>query len=246
MKLTDFDALTFDCYGTLIDWETGIGNALAPLAARAGRDIDAEERVAAFGRHEHDAQASAPSDPYPQILATVHDAIARDWGVEPDAELARAFGASVKDWPAFPDSAPSLRELKQHYRLFILSNVDRAGFAASNEKLEVTFDGIYTAQDIGSYKPDPRNFRYLLEHLESDHGIKPERILHTAESLYHDCVPAREFGLATAWIHRRAAKGGGSGATRPVGDEPPPVDFHFTSLAEMVEALRRDLAASSS
>ena len=242
MKLEDFDTLTFDCYGTLIDWETGIAAALEPLAARAGREIDAGARIAAFGRHEHEEQARAPEALYPEVLAGVHAAIARDWGLDPNLELARAFGNSVAHWPAFPDSAEALRYLKRHFRLVILSNVHRAGFAASNEKLEVEFDAIYTAEDIGSYKPDPRNFRYMLEHLEHDHGVAKGRIVHTAESLFHDCATARSLGLATAWIHRRAAAGG-FGATRAV-EEPPDVDFYFTSLAEMADAHRDEAAGA--
>ena len=238
MKLADFDTLTFDCYGTLIDWETGIAAALEPLAARAGHDVSPDERVGAFSRHEHDAQAHAPGALYPEILAAVHTAIARDWGVEPDPALARAFGDSVPEWPAFPDSAEALRYLKRHYRLVILSNVHRAGFAASNERLEVEFDAIYTAQDIGSYKPDPRNFHYMLEHLERDLGVAKNQVLHTAESLFHDCATARSLGLATTWIHRRAAAGG-FGATRAV-EETPDVDFYFTSLAEMADAHRKE------
>ena len=242
MKLTDFDTLTFDCYGTLIDWETGIATALQPLAARAGRAIDAEERVAAFGRHEHEEQARNPGALYPEILAAVHASIAREWGIDPDPALARGFGDSVPDWPAFPDSAEALRYLKRHFRLVILSNVHRAGFAASNEKLEVEFDAIYTAQDIGSYKPDPRNFHYMLEHLERDLGVTRGGILHTAESLFHDCATARTLGLATAWIHRRAEVGG-FGATQVV-EEPPDVDFYFTSLGEMAAAHRREMASA--
>ena len=243
MKLADFDTLTFDCYGTLIDWETGIAAALEPLAARAGRAIGPGERVAAFGRHEHEEQARNPGALYPEILAGVHAAIARDWGVGPDPARARAFGDSVPDWPAFPDSAEALRYLKRHFRLVILSNVHRAGFAASNEKLEVEFDAIYTAEDIGTYKPDPRNFHYMLEHLERDFGVTKDRILHTAESLFHDCATARSLVLATAWIHRRA-EAGGFGATQAV-EEPPEVDFYFTSLAEMADAHRVEVAGTA-
>ena len=242
MKLTDFDTLTFDCYGTLIDWETGIAAALGPLAARVGSSISPDERIAAFGRHEHEVQARTPDALYPEILAGVHAAIAREWGVDPDPDLARAFGASVPDWPAFPDSAEALRYLKRHCRLVILSNVHRTGFAASNEKLEVEFDAIYTAQDIGSYKPDPRNFQYMLEHLERDFGVARSGILHTAESLFHDCATARSLGLATAWIHRRAAAGG-FGATRAV-EEQPEVDFYFTTLGEMADAHRREVSGA--
>ena len=239
MRLADFDTLTFDCYGTLIDWETGIAAALEPLAARAGRAIGADERVAAFGRHEHEGQARTPDALYPDILAGVHAAIAREWGIDPDPALARAFGDSVPQWPAFPDSPGALRYLKRHYRLVILSNVHRAGFAASNEKLEVEFDAIYTAEDIGSYKPAPRNFHYMLDHLQRDFGVSRGGILHTAESLFHDCATARSLGLATTWIHRRAAAGG-FGATRAV-EEPPDVDFYFTSLGEMADAHRGEM-----
>ena len=243
MKLSDFDTLTFDCYGTLIDWETGIAAALEPLAARTGREIDTGERIAAFGRHEHEEQARTPDALYPDVLAGVHAAIARDWSLDPDPDLARAFGASVGAWPAFPDSAEALRYLKRHFRLVILSNVHRAGFAASNEKLEVELDAIYTAEDIGSYKPDPRNFRYMLDRLARDHGVARHRILHTAESLFHDCATARSLGLATAWIHRRAAAGG-FGATRAVAEQPE-VDFYFTSLAEMAAAHRDEMAVAA-
>lgn len=236
MDLTDFKALTFDCYGTLIDWESGIVAALQPLIARTGRSIDATEALAAFSRHESTEQSRTPDALYPEVLARVHDAIAADWQVPSDAGLAAAFGASVEDWPAFPDSAAALQYLKQHYRLVILSNVDRQSFVASNKRLEVEFDAIYTAQDVGSYKPDPRNFEYLIAHVQQDFGIDRAGILHTAESLYHDHVPARQFGLASAWIHRRAAQGG-FGATRDVREQPE-VDFYFKSLGEMAEAHR--------
>ena len=243
MKLTDFDTLTFDCYGTLIDWETGIAAALEPLAERAGRVIGADERVAAFGRHEHEEQARHPGRALPRGPRRGPRLDRPRMGNRLRTRRSReAFGDSVPDWPAFPDSAEALRYLKGHFRLVILSNVHRAGFAASNEKLEVEFDAIYTAQDIGSYKPDPRNFHYMLEHLERDFGVTRGGILHTAESLFHDCATARSLGLATAWIHRRAAAGG-YGATRAV-EETPDVDFYFTSLGEMADAHRREMASA--
>jgi 2-haloalkanoic acid dehalogenase type II len=238
MRLSDFQALSFDCYGTLIDWETGIVAALKPLIARTGREIGPDEALDAFSRHESKEQGRAPRALYPEILARVHDAIAHDWQVDPDPALAAAFGASVSDWPAFPDSAEALKYLKQHYRLIILSNVDRESFAGSNKRLQVEFDAIYTAQDVGSYKPDPRNFEYLIEHVKRDFGIDKGGLLHTAESLFHDHVQAGAFGLARAWIHRRADKGG-YGATRAVGDQPQ-VEFYFKSLGEMAEAHRAE------
>ncbi len=148
----------------------------------------------------------------------------------------RTFGESVPLWPAFPDSAAALRDLGSRYRLVILSNVDRASFAASGALLGAAFDAVYTAEDIGSYKPDPRNFRYLLDHLEADFEVGPGQVLHVAQSLYHDHVPALSFGLATAWIDRQGlAKGGAWGATSRVDDFPEPT-FTFSSMAELARA----------
>ena len=159
------------------------------------------------------------------------------FGLARDRRRRGAFGASIQDWPAFPDSAEALGYLKQHYQLVILSNVDRASFAHSNQKLGVEFDAVYTAEDIGSYKPDPRNFEYMLARLAA-RGIAREQILHTAESLYHDHVPAKRFGLATCWIHRRAGKAG-HGATRQPEAEVRP-DFRFETLGAMAAAHRAE------
>ena len=237
MRLRDFDALTFDCYGTLIDWETGIVQAFRPWLERQGIRSDDEAILAAFSAAEGPQQEATPELRYPELLALVHAAMSRSFGLEPDAAAAEAFGSAVPDWPAFPDSAEALRYLKRHYRLIILSNVDRASFAGSNERLGVTFDLICTAEDIGSYKPAARNFDYLLERTGAL-GIDRTRILHTAESLHHDHVPAKRIGLATCWIHRRHAKGG-FGATRTPGFEVRP-DFRFTSMAAMADAHRAE------
>ena len=139
----------------------------------------------------------------------------------------------MPDWPAFPDSAAALAYLKQHYKLVILSNVDRTSFAGSNRRLGVAFDAIYTAQDIGSYKPDPANFRYMLDHLAAL-GNGPGDILHTAQSLFHDHGPARRLGLASAWIDRRQDQQGW-GATPPP-PEGAGYDFRFPSMAALVQA----------
>ena len=190
--LAEFSALTFDCYGTLIDWETGIWDALQPLLmANPGCEVDRTRALAAFGEAETAEQTAHPETLYPGILAGVHRAIAARFDLDTDAALDEAFGASVQHWPAFPDTAGALRRLKTRYRLVILSNVDRAGIAASNRKLGVELDAIYTAQDIGSYKPDPRNFAYMIERL-AGLGIEAGEILHTAQSLHHDHVPARD------------------------------------------------------
>ncbi len=216
MKLTDFKALTFDCYGTLIDWETGIWNALQPLVSEGHLKIGREEALAAFGQQEKEQEEETPSLRYSTLLAVVHARIAKIWGARIYADLNDRFGASVAEWPAFPDTAEALAYLKRHYKLVILSNVDRVSFAASNKKLGVNFDAIYTAEDIGSYKPDPRNFAYLIEHMEADLGIRRSEILHTAQSLRHDHVPAEKACLARAWIDRRFDQKG-AGATGGAG-----------------------------
>jgi 2-haloacid dehalogenase len=180
---------------------------------------------------------ATPAMRYPDLLAEVHRGLAERFGIAPDPEAAEEFGASVGNWPAFPDSAEALAYLKQHYQLVILSNVDRASFAQSNERLGVSFDAIYTAEDIGSYKPDPRNFDYLLAHL-AEQGVGKQQVLHTAESLHHDHIPAKRIGLATCWIHRRAGKQG-HGATRVPDTEVRP-DFRFESLAAMADARRAE------
>ena len=236
MELTDFKVLTFDCYGTLIDWETGMIAALQGLVSRADRALTRDQILEAHARHEAAQEAETPAMPYRDLLRRVYERLSTEWGVPLDAEAARGYGLSVGDWPAFADSAAALGYLKGHYQLVILSNVDRESFAASNRKLGVEFDGIYTAQDIGSYKPDLRNFHYMLERL-STKGFRKQDILHTAESLFHDHLPANEVGLASAWIHRRAGQEG-CGATFPPG-RMPSCDFRFTSMAEMVEAHRK-------
>ena len=224
--------LSFDCYGTLIDWESGIWQALAPHLRAAG--VTREEALEAFARAESTQQQATPGMLYPELLAAVYRRLCVGFGIAADDEAARAFGASVADWPAFPDSPDALAYLKQHYRLVILSNVDRASFAHSNARLGVTFDAIYTAQDIGSYKPDRRNFEFMIARL-AEQGITREQILHTAQSLYHDHVPAKALGLATCWIDRRG--GQGHGATRPPPVEVRP-DFRFPTLAAMADAHR--------
>ncbi len=239
--LTDYRVLTFDCYGTLIDWEGGIWDALQPLIMHGGRsDVTRDAGLLAFARHEHHHERESPELRYPDLLARVHRSIAESLRIETSAALDEAFGASVALWPAFPDTADALRVLKRRYRLVILSNVHRDGFAASNRKLGVEFDAIYTAEDIGSYKPSDANFEYLLSHLKSDFGLEKADILHTAQSLHHDHVPARRFGLANAWIDRqRLSQGGSWGATDKV-EAMPETDFVFFSMGEMAEAVRAE------
>ena len=235
MKLSDFSALSFDCYGTLIDWETGNLEALHPLVKQSG--ATSEEFLDAFGPIELAVEQEHPDRPYSQLLEEVYARLSERFDVEPNAVEAAKFGASVGDWPAFPDSAEALAYLKQHFSLVILSNVDRLSFAGSNRRLGVEFDHIFTAEDIGSYKPDPRNFEYLIEHL-GEAGIQKGQLLHVAQSLFHDHVPANRMGIASAWIDRRAGKSG-SGAT-VLHDPMPRYDFRFTSMVELADAHRAE------
>ncbi len=237
-KLTDFKVLTFDCYGTLIDWESGIWDALQPLLKKnACERVTRDKALRAFSNFETRQQSETPGMLYPQVLSSVHAALATHFDLDTTSELDDAFGQSVPHWPAFADSADALRILKRHYRLVILSNVHREGFAASNRKHGVEFDAIYTAQDIGSYKPDGANFEYLLKHLQVDLGLEHGDVLHTAQSLHHDHVPAKSIGLANAWFDRqRLSEGGKWGATAEVKDRPK-TDFLFFTMMEMAKGL---------
>jgi 2-haloacid dehalogenase len=235
MQLSDFKALSFDCYGTLIDWEAGMTEALQPLRLRAGVGPDA--LLAAYGSVEHAVEEAFPGLPYSRLLERVHAGLSGHFGVTPDAAEAAAFGASVGDWPAFPDSADALAYLKGHFQLVILSNVDRKSFAGSNRRLGVEFDQILTAEEIGSYKPDLRNFEYLLARV-GETGVAKGELLHVAQSLFHDHVPANRMGIASAWIDRRHDKPGGGATIVP--DPMPHYDFRFTSMRALADAHRAE------
>ncbi len=237
MELKDFQALTFDVYGTLIDWETGIFEALRPLTDRLAETPTREAVLQAHARHESAQQVATPGRRYADLLATVYSRLSEEWRTPASWDECVAYGQSIGRWPAFPDAADALRRLKSRYRLFVLSNVDNASFAASNEKLGVDFDGVYTAEDVGAYKPADANFEYMLNRLESDFGLDGSDILHTAQSLFHDHAPANRFGLANAWIDRqRLSEGGDWGATARVGTRPT-VAFTFFSMREMADAV---------
>jgi len=242
MRLTDFKALTFDCYGTLIDWESGMIAALKPLTDRLNPPLGRDAILEAHARQEAKQQRYTPAMRYSDLLAVVYKRLAEEWGATADPEECAAYGSSIRDWPAFPDTAQALAHLKKQYKLIVLSNVDNASFAFSNAKLGVAFDAVYTAEDIGFYKPSARNFEYMLDHL-SDLGLGRADVLHTAESLFHDHVPAKAQHLATCWIYRRHAQRG-FGATMDPGTRPN-TDFRFNSMAELVEAHRREARAGA-
>ena len=242
MKLSDFKVLTFDTYGTLIDWETGIYNGLAPLIEKAGLENRTRDQILMnYAQHESDQQAQTPAMVYMQLLAVVYKRLAKEWDVKVTEEEANIFGASVPDWPEFADSPRALQYLKKHFKLVTLTNCDRLSYRGSNLRLRIEYDAIYTAQDIGSYKPDPRNFEYMLHRLQEDFGFEKKDILHTAQSLFHDHAPANQFGLAGAWIDRRHADKGW-GATMPTPGMPK-YDFRFESMIAMAKAHQAELLA---
>ena len=233
LDLTEFEALSFDCYGTLIDWEAGIAAVVGPWARRHDPSLADEDLLVAYAEHEAAVEGEAPRMPYPDVLREAFRRTGTTLGFEVADAAADALGTSVPDWPAFPDSAEALQRLKRRYRLIVLSNVDRRSFAASNRRLGVEFDEILTAQDIGSYKPDPANFAALLRRVD---GIGATgRLLHVAQSLFHDHVPAKAAGLPTVWIDRRHARPGWGATPDPRTAVSP--DFEFRSLAAFADAV---------
>jgi 2-haloacid dehalogenase len=227
IDLGDIDALTFDCYGTLIDWEAGLSAAFSPILAAHRIDHDSEDVLGRYARHEAAAEAG-PYLAYAEVLAAGLRGVASDLGFEPTQDEVHAFSRSVEDWPAFPDSTEALRRLKRRFRLGVLTNCDDDPFAASNRRLGVQFDWVVTAQQAGSYKPDERNFRALFDRV----GLPPTRIVHVAQSLFHDHVPAKRLGLTTVWIDRRHDRPG-SGATPPAEARP---DATYPDMASFAAA----------
>ncbi len=222
-----FDVLTFDCYGTLIDWEAGILEALrAPLAAHGITDDD-ETVLADFAKYEARLEAG-PYRRYRDVLGEVLRSITADAGDPTEVAEDEAFGASVADWPAFPDSAEALARLHERFKLGVITNCDDDLFAASEEKLGLKFDWVVTAQQAKRYKPNPRGFELMFERV----GLPPSRILHVAQSLYHDHVPAKRLGLSTVWVHRRGERPG-SGATPPADATPDLTVPNMAALAAL-------------
>jgi 2-haloacid dehalogenase len=235
MEITEFEAISFDCYGTLIDWETGLAAVLGPWARSRGLGLDDEAVLAAYAGHEERAEAGEPAAPYPDILRRSMIALGRELGAEVTAQDADRLAGSVPDWPAFGDSAAALAALAARFKLIILSNVDRASFAGSSRRLGVRFDSVLTAQDIGSYKPAARNFDALLAEA-GRLGVGEGRLLHAAQSLYHDHVPAKRAGLPTVWINRRHGRPGWGATPAPPADVAP--DWEFPSMADFAAAAR--------
>ena len=224
LDFDDYDVLTFDCYGTLIDWEAGILAALRTPMAAHGIEDDDETLLATFGRYESEVEAG-PYRPYREVLAEVLRRMTADAGDPSDAAEEAAFGGSVVDWPEFPDSAAALARLQVRFKLGVITNCDDDLFAASEARLGTTFDWVVTAQQARRYKPNPRGFELMFERV----GLPPARILHVAQSLFHDHVTAKRLGLSTVWVDRRGDRPG-SGATPPADATP---DLRVTDMASL-------------
>jgi 2-haloacid dehalogenase len=209
-----FDVLTFDCYGTLIDWEAGLLEALRPIAADHSVTATDDQLLEAFARYETAVEAGSYR-PYREVLGAALRGVGEDLGFEPSEDEVERFGRSVVDWPAFPDSTAALARLHDRFSLGVITNCDDDLFAASQAKLGVEFDWVVTAQGARRYKPNPRGFELAFERI----GLPPSRILHVAQSLFHDHVPAKRLGLSTVWVDRRHDRPG-SGATPPATAEP--------------------------
>ena len=228
MDFDTFEALTFDCYGTLIDWESGILAAIEPLLVRHGVKQSAAEALELYAVLEGEAE-SGPYRPYREVLRRVVQGMGERLGFVPDPGELDCLAGSLPRWEPFPDSVPALKALEKRFRLGILSNVDDDLFGFTAAKLGVDFDWVITAEQVGSYKPDPRNFVAAIERI----GLPKKRILHVAQSLYHDVVPATGLGMTSVWVDRRGERPG-SGATPPVDGRPA---LKVRSLAELVEMI---------
>jgi putative hydrolase of the HAD superfamily len=239
LDLTRFKALSFDCYGTLIDWEAGLVAVLGPWAREQGIDLSDEELLLAYADNEATVERESPSMLYPGVLAEAFRRTGEKLGVPVSDGWAERIGDSVPDWPAFPDSPDALARLARRYKLIILSNVHRAGFAASNERLGGDFAAIITAEDVGAYKPAENHFRALDDTLPRL-GVDRGELLHVAQSLFHDHVPAKREGLPSVWIDRRNDRPGW-GATPEPSDEWS-FDLEFNSMAGFADAVDRAFA----
>ena len=198
LDFSKFEVLTFDCYGTLIDWETGILGALRPLLAKHAKQLPDEQLLTLYGELEAQIEAG-PYRRYREVLRRVVRGMGERLGFTPSEADMDSLPESLGAWPPFPDTVAALRRLKARHRLAIISNTDDDLFAQTAKLLEVPFDAVITAQQAGSYKPSLNNFRIALERL----GVPKEKVLHVGQSRHHDIAPAREMGLKNVLVRRR-------------------------------------------
>src|SRR5215212_9471619 len=230
--LLDFDlytSISFDCYGTLIDWESGIVSGLQPALQNHGIKASDEEILELHAQTEHKLQASSTKGNYVKYRHILEEEVreaSRRWDFEAEPSELRALADSLRYWKPFSDTVEALEALKERYKLAIISNVDDGLFALTACHLEVEFDWVITAEQAGTYKPSLNNFEVAIERM----GVGPDKLLHAAESLFHDIAPAKELGLSTVWVHRRVEKEG-FGATPPAEAEP---DLEVPDLRTLV------------
>lgn len=234
LDLTKFKALSLDCYGTLIDWEAGIAAVLAPWAREQGLGLSDEDLLLAYADNEAAVERETPTALYPEVLAAAFRRTGDRLQRPVSDEWAQRLGNSVPGWPAFPDSPGALARLAERYQLIILSNVHRAGFAASNQRLHGEFAAVITAEDVGAYKPAENHFRALGTML-AKLGVDRTELLHVAQSLFHDHVPAKREGLPSVWINRRHDRPGWGAAPEPA--EQWTYNLSFNSMADFADAV---------
>src|SRR5512138_183728 len=227
IRFEDFSVLTFDCYGTLIDWETGLLAALTPILEAHRVSVSTDTVLEHYAELES-ATEEGDYRSYRDVLRTVLTQLGSRLGFAPSSDERERFSASVRDWPPFPDSPAALQALHRRYRLAIISNVDDDLFAASEARLQVKFDWVITAQQARSYKPSLNNFRLAFERI----GVPPGTIVHVAQSLFHDIGPANALGLASVWVNRRHGQPG-AGATPRAHARP---DLEVLDLAALARA----------
>jgi putative hydrolase of the HAD superfamily len=237
MRLRDFNTLTFDVVGTLIDFETGILEWFRPALRRYGATQTDEEILTAFAAVEDDYQRKAPEKTFTQMLPLIYRGMTSKWGIEPREEVAQEFGDSIRSWPPFPDTVEALKEIGTRYRLVAVTNADAWALGHMSAAIGDLFEERITCDEVGVNKPSPRVFEYVLEKL-APAGVHKRDVLHTAQSQYHDIVPASELGFATMWIERRRAKGGFGATPRPEQKVTP--TFHATSMADFVRQVREE------
>jgi len=213
MDFARFEAISFDCYGTLIDWEAGILPALRAVLASHGENLPDATILELYGEFEAEAE-SGPYQSYRDVLQSVVQAFARRLHFEASSSEIRSLPESVRTWLPFPDTTPALHALQKRYKLVVISNIDDDLLAQTRQHLKVRFDGVITAEQARSYKPSTNNFKMALRAL----ALSPDRLLHAAQSIYHDVVPARSLGISTVWVNRKSARPG-IGAVR-VSDAP--------------------------
>jgi putative hydrolase of the HAD superfamily len=233
LDLTQCRVLSFDCYGTLIDWEAGIAAVLSPWARQQDLHLSEEDLLLAYADHEAAIERETPTLRYPDVLAAAFRRVGDGLGRPVTDEWAQRLGASVPEWPAFPDSADALARLARHYKLIVVSNVHRDGFAGSNRQLRGDFAAVITAEDVGAYKPAQNHFRALYATL-TELGLDRSDLVHVAQSLFHDHVPAKREGLRSVWINRRKDRPGWGATPQPA--EQWHYDLEFSSMADFADA----------